>query len=276
MIDSIRNTIKLYNGVEMPRLGLGVWKVESQNELDTAIKAAFENGYWHIDTAQAYGNEDMVGNSIEKFGERKDIFLVTKLTNPEQANAHNAFEESLKKLKTDYVDLFLMHWPSPWRGTYVQAWKDMVEIYKSGRAKAIGVSNFKPNHMEAILDATGFVPMVNQLERHPLFQQDELAAYCREKGIVPEAYSPLGTGHLDEMAGKVEHLAKKYGKTAAQIIIRWHVQTDWVVIPKSVTPSRIAENSQVFDFNLDDEDMKFMASLDIGQRFLPDADEAKF
>jgi diketogulonate reductase-like aldo/keto reductase len=276
MINSIRDTITLAGGVEMPRFGLGVWQVDDENQLHGAVKAALDAGYWHIDTAQAYQNEDMVGRAVAKYADRDKLFITTKLTNNRQGDAEKAFEESLAKLQTDRVDLFLMHWPSPWRGTYVEAWKAMIKILESGRAKAIGVSNFKEEHLEKIIDATGVVPTVNQVERHPLFQQNELAAYCRAKGIVMEAYSPLGSGHLNEMAAALEPIVQKTGKTPAQIILRWHLQTDWVIIPKSVTPSRVAENAQIFDFQLDEEDMARVATLNCGRKFLPDANEAKF
>ncbi|MDR2932732.1 MAG: aldo/keto reductase [Oscillospiraceae bacterium] len=272
----IRSTIKLSNGIEMPRFGLGVWQVKDENELRTSVKSALENKYWHIDTAQIYGNEHMVGQAIADFGKRDDLFVVTKLWNADQANAEAAFEASLKNLQTDHVDLYLMHWPCPKRGTYVQAWKSMIDIYKSGRAKAIGVSNFKQEHLERAIDATGFVPMVNQVERHPMYQQDELAAYCRAKGIVMEAYSPLTSGHMSDIAPTIEPIAKKHGKSVAQVILRWHLQGGWVIIPKSVTPSRVAENARIFDFNLDDDDMKIIATLDRNVRFLPDPDEADF
>lgn len=273
---SLTSTIKLSNGVEMPIYGLGVWKVTDEQEMRGAVKAALDSGYIHLDTAEAYDNEQMVGRAVKDFGDRSKLFITTKLANPNQDRPEEAFEESLEKLQTDYVDLFLMHWPSPWRGHYVEAWKAMVKIYESGRAKAIGVSNFNPNHLEKILDATGFTPMVNQVERHPLFQQKELEAYCKNLGIVMEAYSPLGSGHMSEFAGKLEPIAKKHGKTVAQVILRWQVQTGWVTIPKSVTPSRVKENADIFDFELDSGDLATIASLDAGIKYLPDADVATF
>ena len=272
----IRSTITLSNGVELPRFGLGVWKIEDEGLLRDSIKAALDNGYWHIDTAAAYSNEDLVGRAIEDFADRKQLFITTKLWNGDHNNAEKAFEESLKKLRTDYVDLYLIHWPSPKQGNYLAAWKSLVDIYKSGRAKAIGVSNFNPSHIEAAVDATGFMPMVNQVERHPLFQQDELAEFCRARNIVMEGYSPLASGHMSEFADKVEPIAKKYGKTAAQVILRWHLQTDWVLIPKSAKASRVAENADIFDFELDSEDLALMASLETGRKFLPDAEKANF
>jgi diketogulonate reductase-like aldo/keto reductase len=276
MENSIRSTIRLSNGVEIPALGLGVWRVENEDELRVSCKAALEAGYWHIDTASIYGNEDMVGRAVADFGNRKELFITTKLWNNDQANAEAAFETSLKKLKTDYVDLYLIHWPSPKNNNYVTAWKSLVEIYKSGKAKAIGVSNFHKHHIEDVVNATGVVPHMNQVERHPLFQQKEIADYCKSVGITMTAYSPLGSGHLSDIAKKVQPLADKHGKTPAQIILRWHFQSGWVCIPKSVKAERVKENAQIFDFVLDDADMAAMAAIDSGVKYLPDPDAASF
>ena len=277
MENSIRCTTKLSNGVEIPTLGLGVWRVENEEELRISCKSALEAGYWHIDTAAIYGNEDMVGRAVADFGNRKDLFITTKLWNSEHENAEAAFELSLKKLQTDYVDLYLIHWPAPVKyNKYVTAWKSLIEIYKSGRAKAIGVSNFHKHHIEKIIEATGFVPHMNQVERHPLFQQKEIAEYCDSMGIVKTAYSPLGSGNLKEIVPKVQPLADKHGKSVAQIILRWQLQTGWVFIPKSVNPSRVLENSQIYDFELDENDMDAMTAIDSGIRYLPDSDEADF
>ena len=277
MNENIRAVVKMSNGVEIPSLGLGVWRVENEQELRTSCKAALDAGYWHIDTAAAYGNEHMVGQAVADYADRKDLFITTKLWNNDHGDAEAAFEKSLKNLQTDYIDLYLIHWPAPIKyNKYVAAWKSLVEIYKSGRAKAIGVSNFHKHHIEEIIDATGVVPHMNQVERHPLFQQKELAEYCDSVGIAKTAYSPLGSGKLSDIASKVQPLADKYGKSAAQIILRWHLQTGWVIIPKSVTPSRVLENSQIFDFELDGADMDAMAAIDCGVKFLPDSDKAEF
>lgn len=273
---NIRSTITLNNGVEMPRFGLGVWQVENEEELRGSVKAALDAGYWHIDTAEAYENEDMVGRAIADFADRKDLFVTTKLWNKYHERAEEALEESLKKLQMDQVDLFLIHWPSPKVGNFRKAWKSLVKLQEQGLTRAIGVSNFKPHHIEQIIEDTGVVPAINQVERHPLFQQDELAAYCRAKGIVMEGYSPLATGHLGEFAPILQPIAEKYGKTPAQVALRWHLQTDWVLIPKSITPSRVVENAQIFDFSLDEEDMKIIKGIDKNEKFLPDADEATF
>ena len=277
MNENIRAVKKMSNGVEIPALGLGVWQVENEQELRVSCKAALDAGYWHIDTAAAYGNEDMVGRAIADYGIRKDIFITTKLWNSDHANAEAAFELSLKKLQTDYVDLYLIHWPAPKKyNNYVTAWKSLVEIYKSGRAKSIGVSNFHKHHIEKIMDATGFAPHMNQVERHLLFQQKEIAEYCGSLGAVMTAYSPLGSGRLADVAPKVQPLADKHGKSVAQVILRWHFQSGWVLIPKSVNPSRVLENSQIFDFELDEADMNLIASIDCGVRYLPDSDIADF
>jgi len=273
---NIRSTIKMSNNVEIPTIGLGVWRVEDENEMRDSVKAALDTGYWHIDTASAYQNEGMVGGAVADFAKREDIFITTKLWNTDHENAKEAFEESLKKLKTDYVDLYLIHWPSPIHNKYVGAWKALVDIYNSGKAKAIGVSNFSISRIEEIIDATGFVPHMNQVERHPFYQQNELADYCASKGIIMTAYSPLGSDRFAEIVEKVKPLADKHGKTAAQIILRWHLQTGWVFIPKSVKPNRVAENADIFNFKLDMADMSFMASLDTGVKFLPDPETAQF
>ena len=276
MAYDIRSTIKLSNGLDVPLFGLGVWQVEDEEELRTSVKAALDAGYLHIDTAAIYGNEDLVGQAVSDYGNRKDLFITTKLWNGDHKNAEAAFEVSLKKLQTDYVDLYLIHWPSPKVGDYITAWRSLVGIYKSGRAKAIGVSNFNKDHIERAVDATGVVPHMNQVERHPLFQQKELGDYCASIGTAMTAYSPLGSGHLDEIAPKVEPLAKKHGKSVAQIILRWHLQTGWVLIPKSIKAERVKENADIFGFVLDDSDMAAMKAIDSGVKYLPDPDEATF
>ena len=276
MRNDINASIRLTNGVEIPALGLGVWKVEDEGELRIAVKAALRAGYRHIDTAAVYGNEDMVGRAVEDFCDRKDIFITTKLWNTEHERAEAAFEKSLKNLRTDYVDLYLIHWPSPAVGNYVAAWKTLADLYKSGRARAVGVSNFHAGHIEKAADAAGFLPHMDQVERHPLFQQKDLEIYCRKNNIALTAYSPLGSGRLDQMAPKLQTLADKYGKTAAQIILRWQFQTGWVFIPKSVKPERISENAHIFDFELSGDDMDYIAALDCGTRFAHDADSAQF
>jgi len=265
------------NGVEIPTIGLGVWQVENEEDMRASCKAAFEAGYWHIDTAAVYGNEETVGRALKEYGVRKDTFLTTKLWNADHENAEAALEASLKKLQTDYIDLYLIHWPAVKKyDKYVEAWKSMVKIYEKGTARAIGVSNFHRHHIEKVVEATGFVPHMNQVERHPFHQQGGLAEYCRSVGIALTAYSPLGNNKFPEIAPKVAPLMEKHGKTAAQVILRWHFQSGWVFIPKSVKPERVLENSQIYGFELDGRDMDFMAALDCGSRLLPDPDEADF
>ena len=276
MENSIRAVTKLSNGVLIPTLGLGVWRVNDEGELRVSVKAALDAGYWHIDTASAYNNEDLVGRAVADYGNRKDIFITTKLWNEDHRNAEASFEKSLKNLLTDYIDLYLIHWPSPMKGDFLTAWKSLVEIYKSGRAKAIGVSNFHKHHIEKCFDATGVMPHMNQVERHILFQQKELYDYCTSVGCAMTAYSPLGSGNLASVAGKVQPIADKHKKTAAQVILRWHFQTGWVLIPKSIKPERVAENANIFDFELDQADMDAMAKIDSGTRYLPDPDDADF
>ena len=273
---TLNSTVTLKGGVELPWFGLGVWQAQNEQELDGAIKTALGAGYKHIDTAWIYGNEAFVGKSVEHYGKRDELFITTKLWNARHNDAEAAVQDSLKNLRTDYIDLLLIHWPSPKVGNFRQAWKSLVKIKEQGIVKAIGVSNFKQHHIEQILEDTGVVPAVNQVERHPLFQQNEIAAYCREKGIVMEAYSPLGSGNMDLMLPVVAPIAKKYGKTPAQVILRWHLQTNWVIFPKSVTSSRIIENSQIFDFELAAEDIAAINKMDCGNHFLPDPDEAEF
>lgn len=265
-MEGMDQTLTLSGGTRIPQVGLGVWKITDEKQMYTAIETALAAGYRHIDTAAAYGNEELVGKAIQESGRRKELFLTTKLWNEDQTDPERALETSLDKLKTDYVDLYLMHWPSPWRGQYVEAWKTMSRILGDGRARAIGVSNFKPAHLEKIIDATGVVPAINQVERHPLFQQHELQAYCEGLGIQMEAYSPLSAGRLPEYADKLSAIANRHNKSAAQIVLRWQIQTGWVVIPKSVTPERIKENAQLFDFALDAAEMRQIADLDAGRK----------
>lgn len=276
MLNNIRATVKMSNGVEIPTLGLGVWRVENEEALRTSCKAALDAGYWHIDTAAIYANEDMVGRAVADFADRKKLFITTKLWNTDQLHVEDAFEKSLKKLQTDYVDLYMIHWPSPKHNNYVAAWKSLIALYKSGLAKSIGVCNFNRHHLEDIIEATGFVPHMNQVERHPFYQQKELAEYCAGLGIAMTAYSPLGSGHLDEIAPKVRPVAEKHGVSVAQVILRWHFQTGWVLIPKSVRPERVIENAQIFHFALDEDDMSVLSAIDSHVKFLPEPDTAKF
>ncbi|WP_085779775.1 aldo/keto reductase [Rhizobium sp. NXC14] len=270
--------ITFHDGHSIPQVGLGVWQTPQEIAAPT-VRTAIAAGYRHIDTASGYDNEEGVGEGIRSSGlDRKDIFVTTKLRNTDQGydNALRAFDGSLKKLGCDYVDLYLIHWPSPHRGLYAETWKAFVRIREEGRARSIGVSNFYPEHLERIIGETGVVPVINQIELHPDFQQKAAQEVHKKLNIATESWSPLGQGKF--ISNKViGEIAKKHRKTPAQVIIRWHIDTGLVVIPKSVTPSRIEENFQVFDFKLDADDMAEIAKLDTaGARMGPDPMTAAF
>lgn len=256
--------VTLNNGLKMPQLGFGVWKVENK-EAAPAVEHALKSGYRSIDTAKVYGNEEGVGEAIKNSGvPREELFITTKVWNADHGYEETlkAFEASLERLDLDYVDLYLIHWPTPAYDQYIDTYKALEKIYKDGKAKAIGVCNFDIEHLNRLLDECDVVPAVNQIECHPYLQQKELRAFCKEKGIYVEAYSPLMNGKdvLEDEA--LKQLAEKKGKTIAQVILRWHLQSDMIVIPKSVTPSRIEENLNVFDFELTEDEMKIVDSLD--------------
>src|SRR3954469_7924945 len=265
--------ITLDNGVEIPQLGLGVWQVEDEIVADV-VTAAFETGYRHIDTAAIYGNEAGVGRAIAASGiPRADLFITTKLWNNDQGydSTLKAFDKSLDRLGREYVDLYLIHWQSLQRDKYIDTWKAFEQLYSDKRVRAIGVSNFHEPALRRIFEERTIRPAVNQIELHPALPQDELRAFNAENDIVTQAWSPLASGALVDNAILAE-LGAKYGKTPAQVVIRWHLQLGNVVIPKSKTPSRIAENIDVFDFTLDNEDMAAIADLETGQRTGGDPD----
>ncbi|MGW1378815.1 aldo/keto reductase [Streptomyces sp. NPDC002446] len=265
-------SITLNNGIAMPQLGFGVWQVPD-DEAASAVGHALEAGYRSIDTAAIYGNEEGTGKALTASGiPRDELFVTTKLWNSEQGydSTLRAFDASLAKLGLEYVDLYLIHWPLPAQDTYTATYKAFEKIYADGRAKAIGVSNFQPAHLERLLGETSVVPAVNQIELHPQFQQAESRAFHSRHGIATEAWSPLGQGKGLLEDATIAELAAKHGKTPAQVVLRWHVQTGNIVIPKSVTPSRIAENIDVFDFALDDADLAALTGLDAGKRLGPD------
>lgn len=256
--------VTLNNGLKMPQLGFGVWKIPDE-EATAAVEKALEAGYRSIDTAKVYGNEVGVGKAIANSSvPREELFITTKVWNADHGyeNTLQAFDASLERLGLDYVDLYLIHWPTPKFDQYVETYQALEKLYKDGRVKAIGVCNFDIEHLERILDECEVVPVINQVECHPYLQQKELKAFCEQHQIKLEAYSPLMNGRDILQDEVIQGLAEQYGKTPAQIILRWHLQKEVVVIPKSVTPSRIEENINVFDFELNDSDMNKIAELD--------------
>ncbi|MFF2910937.1 aldo/keto reductase [Paenibacillus sp. NPDC057934] len=265
----------LNDGVTMPWLGIGVWQTKDGEEVVHAVKSALEVGYRSIDTAAAYRNEEGVGRGIRESGvAREELFITTKLWNGDQGyeSALQAFEESRRKLGLEVIDLYLIHWPVA--GKYRDSWKALVHLQKEGLVKSIGVSNFQIHHLKDIIEDTGVVPAVNQVEFHPLLTQRELLKYSREQGIQLEAWSPLMQGNLD--LPLIQELATKYGKTPAQIVLRWDIQQGVITIPKSVHATRIQENAGIFDFTLGDEDVKALENLNQDSRFGPDPDNFNF
>ena len=274
MSDSVPR-VTLNNGVEMPQLGFGVFQISNEDVTD-AVLAALECGYRRIDTAAGYYNEVGVGQAIASSGvPRGELFITTKLANDDHGydSALRAFDESLERLAMDYVDLYLIHWPLPTRNRYVETWRALERISSEGRSRSIGVSNFLIPHLQRLLDETEVTPAVNQIEIHPYLQQQELRRFGREHGILPEAYSPLAKGEVlrDPV---ITGLAERYGKTPAQVVLRWHIQSGNIVIPKSNTPARIKENFEIFDFELSTPDIRAIDGLDRGAR--TGADPATF
>ena len=255
--------VKLNDGNHIPQLGYGVWQV-GNDEAISAVSEALKVGYRHIDTAAIYGNEEGTGKAINESGiARSDIYLTTKLWNKEQGyeSTLKAFDESLRKLGTEYVDLYLIHWPLPSKDLFMETWRAFIKIKEEGRAKSIGVSNFRTADLERILKESDVVPVLNQIELHPQFQQDELRLFHSKHNIATEAWSPLGQGTILENP-TLKTIAEKHGKSVAQVILRWHIETGNIVIPKSVTPARIKENFEVFDFSLNGTDHDAITKLD--------------
>ena len=274
-MSSIPN-ITLNNGQVIPQFGFGVFQIEPKNTV-AAVSTALEAGYRHIDTAEMYGNEAEVGEAIAASGlDRGDVFITSKLKNDahEPDAAREAFDGTLKALGVDYVDLFLIHWPLPMRydGDFVSTWKTLEEFYREGRARSIGVSNFQPQHLRRLHGDSDIIPAVNQIEVHPYLTQDDVRTFCAEHQIAVEAWSPLGQGtDLDDPV--VERIAERTGKTPAQVVLRWHIQRGDIVFPKSVTPDRIRENIDIFDFELSGADVNEITLLNKNQRTGPDPDK---
>jgi 2,5-diketo-D-gluconate reductase A len=261
-------SITLNDGNAIPQLGFGVFQIEPKDTA-AAVGEALEIGYRHIDTAEMYGNEKEVGEAIRASGlDRSDIFVTSKLSNAfhEPDDARTAFDTTLSELGFDYVDLFLIHWPLPtlYDGDYVSTWKTLEEFHGDGRARSIGVSNFQIEHLERLASETDTVPAVNQIEVHPYLTNDAVRAYGQEHGIATEAWSPIAQGDVLEDQ-TITRIAEDVGKTSAQVVLRWHIQRGDIVFPKSVTPSRMRENFELFDFELGSEDMEAISALDRGE-----------
>ncbi len=281
---SLTDTYVLNNGVKIPCIGFGTWQTPEGEVAVSSVKAAIDAGYRHIDTAAIYGNEEGVGKGIRLGGvKREDLFITTKLWNSEHSYeaALKAFDVSMDKLGLEYLDLYLIHWPNPpmfrdrWQEANAETWKAMEEIYASGRVRAIGISNFRRHHIDALLKTAKVVPAVNQIRLCPGETQDDTVAASREHGMLLEAYSPLGVGRIFEVP-EVKALAEKYGKSVAQVVIRWSLERGYLPLPKSVTPSRIAENAKVFDFELDEEDVALLAGMTGVCGFSSDPDQTSF
>ena len=268
--------IALNNGQSIPQLGFGVFQIEPKDTVE-AVSTAFQVGYRHIDTAEMYGNEKEVGEAVAKSGlDRAEVFVTSKLANDAHRpdDARRAFDASLEALGFDYLDLFLIHWPLPTRydGDFVSTWQTLEEFYREGRARSIGVSNFQPHHLRRLHEATEITPAVDQIEVHPFLTQDDVRAFCAEHQIAVEAWSPIGQGAvLDDPA--IGSIAQRVGKTPAQVVLRWHIQRGDIIFPKSVTPARIKENFEIFDFELSDGDVAEISALNKNQRTGPDPDK---
>jgi len=275
-ITDLQGSFELHNGVQMPYFGLGVYQSEDGSEVINAVKVALNHGYRHIDTAAIYYNEEGVGTGIRESNvDRKDVFLTSKVWNTDQGYdaTLKAFEASLERLGTDYLDLYLIHWP---KGEISkETWKALEKLYKEKRVRAIGVSNFLRHHLEDLLSSVEIVPMVNQMEFHPYLVQQDLVDFCSSKGIQYEAWSPLMQGNIFDL-DIMKDLASKYNKTIAQIVLRWDLQKGVVTIPKSSKKERIIANSDLFDFELSDEDLELLDGLDKDKRFGPDPDNFGF
>jgi diketogulonate reductase-like aldo/keto reductase len=274
----------LSNGVKIPCIGFGTWQTPDGDVCVSSVKAAIDAGYRHIDTAAIYGNEESVGAAIKQAGvPRQELFITTKLWNQDHGYEATlkAFESSMKKLGLDYLDLYLIHWPNPaefrdsWQEANAGTWRAFEELYKAGRVRSIGISNFHERHIEPLLKTASVAPMVNQIRLCPGDTQDEVVKYCRKRNMVLEAYSPLGIGKIFDVP-EMKILAEKYGKSIAQICVRWSLQMGFLPLPKSVTPSRIRENLDVFGFKLAEDDVKLIAGLKGCVGYSPDPDTTTY
>ncbi|WP_375488911.1 aldo/keto reductase [uncultured Jatrophihabitans sp.] len=267
--------ILLNNGQRIPQFGFGVFQIEPKDTA-AAVSAALDAGYRHIDTAQMYGNEKEVGEAIAKSGiAREDVFVTSKLNNGAHRpdDARQAFAKSLDDLGFDHVDLFLIHWPLPTRydGDYVSTWRTLEEFYADGRARSIGVSNFQPHHLRRLHEESDVTPAINQIEVHPYLAQQEVRQFCADHQIAVEAWSPIAQGNvLDDPT--INEIARRVGKSPAQVVLRWHIERGDIIFPKSVTPERIEENIDIFDFELSGADVEAISALDRGERTGPDPD----
>ncbi|WP_160139296.1 aldo/keto reductase [Chryseobacterium sp. c4a] len=263
--------VTLNNGVDIPALGFGVWQMEDLQECENAVIKAIQTGYRMIDTAAIYQNETAVGAAVKKSGvDRDELFITSKVWVQDHGyeKAKKAFQRTLDRLQMDYLDMYLIHWPY---GDFLGTWKALEDLYQEGKIKAIGVCNFTVEKLEELKANSTVLPVINQIELHPVFQQKELQVYNRENNIITQPWSPLGNGNANLLSNPdLKSIAEKYGKTVAQVILRWHLQEGFVVIPKSVTPSRIEENFNVFDFELTEDEMNVVRSLDTGKRLFFD------
>lgn len=260
--------VTLNNGVQMPQIGFGVWQITPDERAEKAVLTAFDDGYRAVDTARIYTNEGGVGAALAASElQRDEVFVTTKLWNNEQGfdSVLRAFDNSLAKLGTDYIDLYLVHWPVPFHDKYLETWRAFEKLYADGRVRAIGVSNFEPEHLRRLVDSASVVPALNQIELHPYLQQYELRRLHDELGIVTEAWSPLGQGVV-VADPRLAEIGGRYGKSAAQVMLRWQIQLGHVVVPKSANPQRIAENIDIFDFVLSDDDMATLDGMHRGER----------
>ena len=267
--------ITLNSGAAIPQLGFGVFQIDPEDTAES-VQAAFDAGYRHIDTAQMYGNEAEVGQAVANSGiDRGELWITTKCNNSNHGydDAQTALDESLRKLGTDHVDLYLIHWPLPGKDLYVETWKGLEKALADGKARNIGVSNFTEEHLERLLQESETVPAVNQIELHPHMQQMAMRSYNQRKDIATEAWSPIGQGKGLLDAPELDGIAKKHDKSAAQVVLRWHIQLGNIIFPKSVTRERVQENMDIFDFELSDEEMESIAEMEKAERLGPDPDK---